>query len=210
MKISGHRKQCHILLVVSALSVLFMSRMILAQDLAPRAYLITPHHANAVTLTWALEWRTTTVPGVEDSLTKFNYSDGTYIRYGGNYQSFSIGWQYSWIGNPKLRPARQAPLASTQSMIWNCTVHSASIHNTEAAHTFTSSFERCMESNEVASCVLLPRSYLRGTVTDRAHRSGADGDPYRTASTRRVGVVGVASGPGYVWVSGYLRWNGNG
>ncbi|MGD0416638.1 MAG: hypothetical protein ABSA80_14865 [Terriglobales bacterium] len=26
----------------------------------------------------------------------------------------------------------------------------------------------------------------------------------------RVGVVGVAPGPGYVWVGGYQRWNGNG
>jgi len=65
---------------------------------------------------------TTSVSGVEDSLTtqrnsrlggtsavpvgkhqalKLNYSDGTYIRYGGNYQSVSIGWQYSWMGRPK-------------------------------------------------------------------------------------------------------------
>jgi WXXGXW repeat (2 copies) len=26
----------------------------------------------------------------------------------------------------------------------------------------------------------------------------------------RVGVIGVAPGPGYVWVGGYQRWNGNG
>jgi hypothetical protein len=26
----------------------------------------------------------------------------------------------------------------------------------------------------------------------------------------RVGVVGVAPGPGYVWVGGYQRWTGNG
>jgi hypothetical protein len=25
----------------------------------------------------------------------------------------------------------------------------------------------------------------------------------------RVGVVGVAPGPGYVWVGGYQRWNGH-
>ena len=31
---------------------------------------------------------------------KFSYSDGTYVRYGGNYQSVSIGWQYSWLGKP--------------------------------------------------------------------------------------------------------------
>jgi hypothetical protein len=26
----------------------------------------------------------------------------------------------------------------------------------------------------------------------------------------RVGIVGVAPGPSYVWVAGYQRWNGNG
>lgn len=31
---------------------------------------------------------------------KFSYSDGAYIRYGGNYQTVSVGWQYSWIGRP--------------------------------------------------------------------------------------------------------------
>jgi hypothetical protein len=29
---------------------------------------------------------------------KFSYSDGTYIRFGGNYQSVSLAWQYSWLG----------------------------------------------------------------------------------------------------------------
>jgi hypothetical protein len=32
---------------------------------------------------------------------KASYSDGTYIRFGGNYQNVSIAWQYSWIGWPK-------------------------------------------------------------------------------------------------------------
>ena len=32
---------------------------------------------------------------------KFSYSDGTYIRVGGNYQSVSAGWQYSRLGRPK-------------------------------------------------------------------------------------------------------------
>jgi Putative MetA-pathway of phenol degradation len=32
---------------------------------------------------------------------KFSYDDGDYIRYGGNYQSVSVGWQYSWLGRPK-------------------------------------------------------------------------------------------------------------
>jgi hypothetical protein len=33
---------------------------------------------------------------------KFSYSDGTYIRFGGNYQSVSVAWQYSWLGWPKF------------------------------------------------------------------------------------------------------------
>jgi hypothetical protein len=32
---------------------------------------------------------------------KISYSDGTYIRFGGNYQSVSAAWQYSWLGRPK-------------------------------------------------------------------------------------------------------------
>ncbi len=64
---------------------------------------------------------TTSVAGVENSLTKqqnsrlgstaaipiskhqslkFGYSNGTYIRFGGNYQNVSIAWQYSWLGRP--------------------------------------------------------------------------------------------------------------
>jgi hypothetical protein len=31
---------------------------------------------------------------------KVNYSGGTYVRYGGNYQNVSLAWQYSWIGKP--------------------------------------------------------------------------------------------------------------
>ncbi|MGA8879059.1 MAG: transporter [Candidatus Korobacteraceae bacterium] len=29
---------------------------------------------------------------------KVSYSDGTYVRFGGNYQNVQVGWQYSWIG----------------------------------------------------------------------------------------------------------------
>jgi hypothetical protein len=64
----------------------------------------------------------TSVAGVENSLTKqensrlgctgairvakhqslkVGYSNGTYIRYGGNYQNVSVAWQYSWLGRPK-------------------------------------------------------------------------------------------------------------
>jgi hypothetical protein len=31
---------------------------------------------------------------------KISYSDGTYIRFGGNYQNVSVAWQYSWLGHP--------------------------------------------------------------------------------------------------------------
>ena len=31
---------------------------------------------------------------------KISYSNGTYVRFGGNYQSVSAAWQYSWIGKP--------------------------------------------------------------------------------------------------------------
>ena len=32
---------------------------------------------------------------------KVNYSGGTYIRYGGNWQNLSVAWQYSWVGRPQ-------------------------------------------------------------------------------------------------------------
>jgi len=32
---------------------------------------------------------------------KVNYSGGTYIRYGGNWQNLSVAWQYSWLGKPQ-------------------------------------------------------------------------------------------------------------
>jgi hypothetical protein len=33
---------------------------------------------------------------------KVSYSSGTYVRFGGNYQSVSVAWQYAWIGWPKF------------------------------------------------------------------------------------------------------------
>jgi hypothetical protein len=33
---------------------------------------------------------------------KVSYSDGAYVRFGGNYQSVSVAWQYSWLGWPKF------------------------------------------------------------------------------------------------------------
>jgi hypothetical protein len=32
---------------------------------------------------------------------KISYSNGAYIRVGGDYQSVSVAWQYSWIGRPQ-------------------------------------------------------------------------------------------------------------
>ena len=29
---------------------------------------------------------------------KVSYSNGTYVRFGGNYQNVSVAWQYSWLG----------------------------------------------------------------------------------------------------------------
>lgn len=31
---------------------------------------------------------------------KFSYNRGAYIRYGGNFNNVSVGWQYSWVGKP--------------------------------------------------------------------------------------------------------------
>jgi len=41
---------------------------------------------------------TASVPLTVHQSIKLSYSDGAYIRYGGNYRSISLGWQYSWIG----------------------------------------------------------------------------------------------------------------
>ena len=44
---------------------------------------------------------TVSVPISKHQSLKLSYSDGTYIRYGGNYQNVSVAWQYSWLGKPK-------------------------------------------------------------------------------------------------------------
>jgi hypothetical protein len=41
---------------------------------------------------------TVSVPIGRHQSLKFAYSDGTYIRFGGNYQNVSVAWQYAWIG----------------------------------------------------------------------------------------------------------------
>ena len=44
---------------------------------------------------------TVAIPITKHQSLKFSYSNGTYIRFGGNYQSVSAAWQYSWLGKPK-------------------------------------------------------------------------------------------------------------
>jgi hypothetical protein len=44
---------------------------------------------------------TASVPVSKHQSIKISYSTGTYIRFGGNYQSVAVAWQYSWIGRPK-------------------------------------------------------------------------------------------------------------
>ncbi len=41
---------------------------------------------------------TFSVPITKHQSLKCSYSDGTYIRFGGDYQNLSVAWQYSWIG----------------------------------------------------------------------------------------------------------------
>lgn len=43
---------------------------------------------------------TLSVPVTKHTALKFSYSDGAYVKYGGNFQNVSIGWQYSWLGRP--------------------------------------------------------------------------------------------------------------
>ncbi|HTS68986.1 MAG TPA: transporter [Terriglobia bacterium] len=43
---------------------------------------------------------TGSIPVTKHSSVKLSYSDGLYIRLGGNYQTISIAYQYSWFGKP--------------------------------------------------------------------------------------------------------------
>jgi len=45
---------------------------------------------------------TVSIPYSKHQSVKIAYSDGAYIRFGGNYQNVSVAWQYSWIGK-KIR-----------------------------------------------------------------------------------------------------------
>jgi hypothetical protein len=41
---------------------------------------------------------TFSVPITSHQSLKFSYSDGAYIRFGGNYNNVSVAWQYGWLG----------------------------------------------------------------------------------------------------------------
>lgn len=43
---------------------------------------------------------TASIPLANHQSLKISYSDGAYIRYGGNFQNVSVAWQYSWVGRP--------------------------------------------------------------------------------------------------------------
>jgi len=44
---------------------------------------------------------TASMPVSKHQSLKVSYSNGTYIRVGGDYQNVSVAWQYSWLGRPK-------------------------------------------------------------------------------------------------------------
>jgi hypothetical protein len=44
---------------------------------------------------------TASIPVSKHQSVKFSYNTGAYIRFGGNYQSVSVAWQYSWLGRPR-------------------------------------------------------------------------------------------------------------
>jgi hypothetical protein len=44
---------------------------------------------------------TISLPLTKHQSIKVAYSNGSYIRFGGNYQNLQLAWQYSWIGQPK-------------------------------------------------------------------------------------------------------------
>jgi hypothetical protein len=43
---------------------------------------------------------TMSVPFSKHQSIKISYNNGAYVLYGGNYQSVSVAWQYSWLGRP--------------------------------------------------------------------------------------------------------------
>jgi hypothetical protein len=41
---------------------------------------------------------TVSIPYSMHQSVKISYSNGAFIRFGGNYQNVSVAWQYSWLG----------------------------------------------------------------------------------------------------------------
>ena len=44
---------------------------------------------------------TVSIPLNRHQAMKFSYSRGAYVSIGGNYQTVSAAWQYSWLAKPK-------------------------------------------------------------------------------------------------------------
>ena len=44
---------------------------------------------------------TVSLPYSKHQSIKIAFSDGAYIRFGGNYKNVSVAWQYSWVGRPR-------------------------------------------------------------------------------------------------------------
>ncbi len=44
---------------------------------------------------------TASIPVTKHQSLKVSYNNGTYIRFGGDYQSVAVAWQYSWLGHPR-------------------------------------------------------------------------------------------------------------
>jgi hypothetical protein len=43
---------------------------------------------------------TVSVPITQHQALKCSYNNGAYIKYGGDFQNITVGWQYSWLGRP--------------------------------------------------------------------------------------------------------------
>jgi hypothetical protein len=43
---------------------------------------------------------TASIPISKRQSVKVSYNNGAYIKYGGNFQNISVGWQYAWVGKP--------------------------------------------------------------------------------------------------------------
>jgi hypothetical protein len=43
---------------------------------------------------------TVSIPFTRHQSVKCSYSDGTFTRFGGTFQTIALAWQYSWLGHP--------------------------------------------------------------------------------------------------------------